>query len=180
MNRYLFKIKHIIPLCSVVLLTAAVGYGLFKWLLAFGIAVYAIKSEVFGYILPAILSGVIFWVTLRKRFWIIEERKVRQVDYRGFLQSVTWIALYVIMMFAEGYIERQSGTSLAADAVILRPLTDGYVNRGDEILRWILGAFAIWITLTLILLSFSPLNDKLLTKKLTWRQRKKIHVVKTK
>lgn len=303
MNRYLFKIKHIIPLCSVVLLTAAVGYGLFRWLLAFGMEVFVIKSEVFGYILPAILSGAIFWVTLRKRFWIIEERVARQVDCRGFLQSVTWIALYVMMMFAERYvmhrfstlqrvenvaqiekhssdiyyeigefslqsrimgsyadsrtipkrigsdlrftiyivfpfaqstnvwyamkyaktirygsedeveqeytafmeqcdreinthnfqhspvfermtasddcdgfrraIERQSSASLAAEAVILRPLTDGYVNKGNEILRWIFIAFSIWMALTLILLGFAPLNDKLLTKKLTLRKSKR-------
>lgn len=303
MNTYLFKIKHIIPLCSVVLLTSAVGYGMFRWLLTFGMEVSAIKSEVFGYILPAILSGAIFWVTLRKRFWIIEERLARQVDCRGFLQSVTWIALYVMIMFADGYvmhqfstlhrvenvaqiekhspniyyeigefslkprimgsyadsrtipkrigsdlrftiyvvfpftnstnvwyamkyvktirygsedeveqeytafmeqcdrdinthnfkhnhvfervtasddcdgflrsIEQQSGASVAADAVILRPLTNGYVNKGDKILRWALIAFSIWMALTFILLVFAPLNDELLTKKLTWRKSKR-------
>ena len=286
-----------------VMLTATVGFGLFRWLLTFEMEVFAIKAEVFGYILPAILSGALFWIILRKRFGIIEERRARQVDLRGLLQAATWLALYVMMMLSEGYvmhrfstlqkvenvaqikkhspdlyyeiaeftfqphrmgsfvdsrtipnrigtevrfttyvvfpfdqganvwyamkysetikhgledelkqrytafwescnrkiseynfqynrvfervtasddrdgflraIEQQSGASLAADAVILRSLNKGYVNSGDEMLRWTFGTFGIWMALILILLGCAPLNDKLLTKKLTWRKTQK-------
>lgn len=299
MDRYLFKIKHIILFCSAVLLTATVGFGLFRWLLTFGMEVSVIKKEVLGYVLPTIVSGVLFWNTLRKRFWIIEESKARQTNWRGLLQSFTWMALYAMMMLSGDYvmhrfstlqkvenveqikkhspdlyyeiddltlqphsmgsyvdsrtipkrigtdlrftvyvvfpftqsanvwyaisyskttrytsedevekkytafleycnrkinkhdfqhnhifervtasddrdgflraIERQSGASVAEDALILRPLTEGYVNKSDETLKWIFGTFGIWIALTLILLGCAPINDKLLTKKLTRR-----------
>lgn len=104
MDRYLFKIKHIILFCSAVLLTATVGFGLFRWLLTFGMEVSVIKKEVLGYVLPTIVSGVLFWNTLRKRFWIIEESKARQTNWRGLLQSFTWMALYAMMMLSGDYV----------------------------------------------------------------------------
>lgn len=304
MSSELFKIKHIVPLISVVLLAAAVGVGLLRWILTFGLGVEVIKEDMLDVFIPATLAVVIVWLALRKCFRIIREDDSKRADWRSLLQFITWGAMSAMMMLSQSYVmhrfsslqrvdnidqigahtpqryyqidkfslrpfsmgsyvnnrtigrsrtdlrftayvvfpfaqssnawyalrysttirygsdeqvdrefavflkdcdrkiaehdfqrdhifERvppsddrdgflraiegqRDGTAVAtsSDAVILRPMSDGYVDKSDQRLKWVFLTFGIWLLLISILLKFAPINDKILTKKLTQRKTK--------
>lgn len=104
MNSYLFKIKHTIPYCLMVTTVVAVVYGLLRWIITFVLEITVIKSEVWAAYLPCVLGLVIFWFSLRKRFWIIRESIGRQGDWRWILQFVQLLLMIVMMYLAQSYV----------------------------------------------------------------------------
>lgn len=104
MNSYLFKIKHTIPYCLIVTTVAAVVYGLLRWIITFVLEITVIKSEVWAAYLPCVLGLVVFWFSLRKRFWIIRESIGRQGDWRWMLQFAQLLSLISMMYLAQSYV----------------------------------------------------------------------------
>lgn len=85
------------------------------------------------------------------------ERIAASDDKDGFLRAIT----------------NSDPTAITKEAIILTPLTDGYVDKSESRLLWVFGTLGIWLMLTLVLCIKAPINNQMLRRDLTLRKTKK-------
>lgn len=103
-EEYIFKIRHILPRCIVVMLVTALVYGFLRWFVTFYLKIGYIKEEAWEFFLPVLIGITIFWILLSKPFRIIRECPNNNSGWRTYLTVFTIIPFCIILGLSQNYV----------------------------------------------------------------------------
>lgn len=105
---YFEKLNHILPTFCTVTLGLLIGLGLIRWLLTIQFSIVEIDEEIWEFWFPILLPWIPITLWLRQKFRFIIF-KGDTLKGRLYLQGITWIVSFFMLMFSQEYLTTSTG-----------------------------------------------------------------------
>lgn len=107
-NKYVAKLKHIMPTFLIVVFSTVIGLAIFRWLLCIQFSILDIKEEIWTLWVPLIFPWIPITLWLRQRFRILTFKK--DADRKRFLfQMISWGVMTAMLFVSQAYLTTATG-----------------------------------------------------------------------
>lgn len=109
MEKYILKLKHILPTFLTVTFGTVFGLAFFRWLLCIQFSLLDIKEEIWVLWLPLIFPWIPITLWLRQRFRVLTVKKGDTDKARFFFQIISWGVMTAMLFFSQAYLTTATG-----------------------------------------------------------------------